>query len=239
MEIKRFYASGDPASGKLYIEGEELCHLSKVLRYKAGYKAVACTGDGWDYMCTVESVDRDIAVLKVDGKQPCEGDPEFEVTLFQSQPKSAKVDFIVQKAVELGAGRIVFFTSRYSAEEKFNLRRAEKIAAEACKQCGRSRLVPVTFVQGFEEALNMCTAERVVMPYERAEHGSMHAALEGSRAGVDLIIGSEGGFCKEEAELAAARGARLISLGKRILRCETAAAVALALVQYERGQLGA
>lgn len=240
MEIKRFYASGDPASGKLYIEGEELCHLSKVLRYKAGYKAVACTGDGWDYTCTVESVERDIAVLKVDGKQPCEGDPEFEVTLFQSQPKSAKVDFIVQKAVELGAGRIVFFTSRYSAEEKFNLRRAEKIAAEACKQCGRSRLVAIDFEEGFEKALDMCTAERVVMPYERAVGGNMHAALSGSgNCAVDLIIGSEGGFSEEEALLAKERGARLISLGKRILRCETAAAVALALVQYERGQLGA
>lgn len=239
MEIKRFYGSGDPAAGTLYIEGEELYHLAKVLRYKPGYKAIVCTGDGYDYLCTLQEIGNDAAALKVEEKTPCEGDPQFEVRLFQSQPKSAKADFIVQKAVELGASEIIFFTSRYSAEEKFNLRRAEKIAAEACKQCGRSRLVPVTFVQGFEEALNMCTAERVVMPYERAERGSMHAALEGSRADVDLIIGSEGGFCKEEAELAAARGARLISLGKRILRCETAAAVALALVQYERGQLGA
>lgn len=85
----------------------------------------------------------------------------------------------------------------------------------------------------------MCTAERVVMPYERAVGGNMHAALSGSgNCAVDLIIGSEGGFSEEEALLAKERGARLISLGKRILRCETAAAVALALVQYERGQLG-
>ena len=86
----------------------------------------------------------------------------------------------------------------------------------------------------------MCTAERVVMPYERAVDGNMHAALSGSgNCAVDLIIGSEGGFSEEEALLAKERGARLISLGKRILRCETAAAVALALVLYERGQLGA
>ena len=127
MEIKRFYGSGDPAAGTLYIEGEELYHLAKVLRYKPGYKAIVCTGDGYDYLCTLQEIGNDAAALKVEEKTPCEGDPQFEVRLFQSQPKSAKADFIVQKAVELGASEIIFFTSRYSAEEKFNLRRAEKI----------------------------------------------------------------------------------------------------------------
>lgn len=239
MEIKRFYAVFGAAPDTLIVEGDELYHLAKVLRYKPGYKAIACTGDGNEYMCVVESVDKERAVLKAESVRKCEGDPTFDVTLFQSLPKAAKTEFIVQKAVELGAKRIVFFSSKYSADEKLNLRRAEKIAMEACKQCGRSAAIEISFEEGLDKVLDMCGGELTVMPYERAVSGDMHSAMRGSSGGVNVIIGSEGGFSEEEAELASSRGAKLISLGKRILRCETAALVALALVQYERGQLGA
>ena len=225
---------------RAFLSGADARHLAVVMRARPGLAVTVCDTAGTDYACRVCSAAPEQVELEVISSCPSVSEPSVPVTLYVGYPKQDKLEWIIQKAVELGAGRIVFFTSRYSAEEKFNLRRVEKIAAEACKQCGRSRLVAIDFVEGFEKALDMCTAERVVMPYERAVGGNMHEALSGSgNCAVDLIIGSEGGFSEEEALLAKEHGARLISLGKRILRCETAAAVALALVQYERGQLGA
>lgn len=238
MEIKRFFAQKDPQSGKPVITGSEFYHLTRVLRYKEGYKAIACMGDGKDRLCTVEKLEKDRAVLKEESCTDCAGDPSFPLTLFQSQPKGAKADFIVQKAVELGAERIAFFASEHSAAEKFNLERARKIAVEACKQCGRSRAAEVEFLPDFASVLRASAAPTLIMPYERAESGSMAEALEGSTGAVDVIVGSEGGFSESEAQAAQAAGAKLVTLGRRILRCETAAAVTLALVMYERGELG-
>lgn len=238
MEIKRFFAAGDPNMGYLLVEGEEFRHLSKVLRYKAGYKAIACTGDGFDYLCRIESIEVGRAVLKIEEKQKCAGDPPFELTLYQALPKGAKADFIVQKAVELGAGKIVFFSSQYSAEEKFNSERLSRIAVEACKQCGRSAAAEIAFLESFDKVLESREGKTLIMPYERESEGRLKDALAGEDGSVDLIVGSEGGFSEEEAEKARAAGAKLVTLGKRILRCETAALVSLALVMYERGELG-
>ena len=237
MEIKRFYGRM-LSPDKIVIEGDQFYHLHKVLRYKVGYEAIACTGDGCEYACILDEITDNTAVMRVTGKRQCEGDPAFPLRLFQSQPKSAKADIIVQKAVELGVSEIIFFSSAYSSSEKFNQSRLERIAMEACKQCGRSKLIDISYADGFENMLNMCTANTVIMPYERAAGGNMRAALDGTDGSVDIIIGSEGGFSEEEAGLAESAGIKLVSLGKRVLRCETAVIASLALVQYERGQLG-
>lgn len=237
MEIKRFFSDTSASGGLLYITGDELNHLTRVLRYKEGYKAIVCNGDGNDYMCTLVSVTPHEAVARIDEVCPCAGEADTRVTLYQALPKSSKIDYIVQKAVELGVDKIVFFRSRYSQTEQFNQSRADRIATEACKQCGRARKVQVCYYPSMEEALASRSGDILVMPYEKADKGSMREAV-GKSGSVDLVIGSEGGFSDEEAEYVKKCSGRHVTLGRRILRCETAAAVSVALVMYERGELG-
>lgn len=240
MEIKRFFADkSDYSDGKIVISGEEFLHLTKVLRYKTGYKAIVNLDDENDYIGTLEGIYKDYAVIKVDEikQNPCK--TRAEVTLFQALPKGDKLDYIVQKCVELGVKKIAPFTSAYTNETKFNLTRQNRIALEACKQCGRSLKCEVLPLASFEEILKELSGyDTVIMPYEHATRGSM-AKVKGIEAGkkIALIIGSEGGFATEEVEAAKEKGAQIVSLGKRILRCETAAVIAAGLVMYELGEL--
>lgn len=240
MEIKRFFADkADYADGRIVISGEEFLHLTKVLRYKTGYKAIVNLDDENDYSGTVESIFKDYAVIKVDEITPNLCKTRAQVTLFQALPKGDKLDYIVQKCVELGVKQIVPFTSAYTNETKYNAVRQNRIALEACKQCGRSLKCEVSPLNDFEGILKELSGyDTVIMPYERATKGSM-AKVSGIEAGkkIALIIGSEGGFAPKEVEAAKEKGAQIVSLGKRILRCETAAVIAAGLVMYELGEL--
>ncbi|MDE6550262.1 MAG: 16S rRNA (uracil(1498)-N(3))-methyltransferase [Clostridia bacterium] len=237
MEVKRFFADTSPDCGVFTLDGDELYHMRKVLRYKVGYKAIICNGDGNEYDCTVTEITDDCAVLKVDNVHECAGEPDFNLRLCQAIPKSAKYEYIIQKSVELGVSEIIFFDSDYSSSEEYRQERADKIALEACKQCGRARRVRVSRLSSLDEVLDRAQGMSVIMPYEKADGASI-ACAAGVKGDIALIIGSEGGFSDREARLAIDRGAMLVTLGKRILRCETAAAVATALVMYERGGLG-
>ena len=241
MEIRRFFASpGDIAGDKIFVSGEEFSHM-KVLRQKVGYKVVVCTGDGKDYEGTIIELKTDCAVVKVDDVKDNENDPTVEVTLFQALPKGDKTSLIVQKCTELGAVRIVPFLSEFTEEEKFNRERMQRVAKEACKQCGRSLVCEVGELCGFSDMLDgLKDYDLVIMPYENAPSGRI-GDVKGLRTAkkIAVIIGSEGGFSEREVSLAKERGAVIVSLGKRILRCETAGLVAIALIGYERGELGA
>ncbi len=241
MEIRRFFASpGDIAGDKIFVSGEEFSHM-KVLRQKVGYKVVVCTGDGKDYEGTIIELKTDCAVVKVDDVKDNENDPTVEVTLFQALPKGDKMSLIVQKCTELGAVRIVPFLSEFTEEEKFNRERMQRVAKEACKQCGRSLVCEVGELCRFSDMLDgLKDYDLVIMPYENAPSGRI-GDVKGLRTAkkIAVIIGSEGGFSDREVSLAKERGAVIVSLGKRILRCETAGFVAIALIGYERGELGA
>lgn len=240
MEIKRFFADKrDYVNGEIVISGEEFNHLSKVLRYKTGYKVIVNLDDDKDYTGTIVSMDRDCAVVKVEKVEDNVCTTRAEVTLFQALPKGDKLDFIVQKCVELGVKEIVPFKSAYTNETKFNLARQNRIALEACKQCGRSVRMSVGDLTDFQGVLGMLDGfDTVILPYEHATKGSM-SEVEGIAAGkrIALIVGSEGGFAPDEVKDAQGKGAQVVSLGKRILRCETAAVIATGLVMYELGEL--
>lgn len=240
MEIKRFFADAENFDGRyIIIDGEEYTHMSKVLRQKVGYRIIVNLDDGKDYNCTIKEMNKDYAKAEVNETVDNECKASASVTLFQALPKGDKLDLITQKCVELGVEKIVPFLSRYTNETKFNLQRLSRIALEACKQCGRARRPQVGELVDFDGLLNMLDEyDTVILPYEHAKVGKI-SALQGLESGkkIALIIGSEGGFAPEEAESIAAKRGRIVSLGKRILRCETAAIITSAIIMYELGDL--
>ena len=240
MEIKRFFADAKNFDGRyIIIDGEEYTHLSKVLRHKVGYQIIVNLDDGKDYYCTIREMSRDYAKVEVDKVVDNECKASVSVTLFQALPKGDKIDLITQKCVELGVEKIVPFLSKYTNESKFNLQRLSRIALEACKQCGRARLAQVGELLDFDGLLSMLEEyDVVILPYEHAKVGKIKDVQGlGNGKKIALIIGSEGGFAQEEVDDIVAKRGQVVSLGKRILRCETAAIITSALIMYEMGDL--
>ena len=241
MDIRRFFIdAADVRDGEAVIGGDEFVHLTKVLRYKAGYKLIACPGDGSELDCTLISVGADHAIAKIDAVRRGEAELPYRVTLFQALPKGDKLSFIVQKCVELGVSEVVPFLSERTEETKYNRERMSRVAVEACKQCGRCARCDVGGLTDFDGVLGRFNDfDLVIMPYEDARVGRIGdvPGLKEARS-IALVIGSEGGFAPDEAKRALEIGAKMVTLGRRILRCETAGLVALALIDYERGELG-
>lgn len=240
MEIRRFFVDqADITDKQVVVSGEEFEHMTKVLRHKVGFKIIVCCSDGNDYNCTIDKIEKSFAVAKIDSVVKNQNDPENQIVLFQALPKGDKSQLIVQKCTELGVSKIIFFNSRYTEEKKFNRERLQRVAKEACKQSGRSVLCEVGELVDFCDILPMIREyECTVMPYENATCGKIGQAekLKDSKK-IAVIIGSEGGFSESEVEEARQNGAQIVSLGKRILRCETAGLVAIALIAYEKGEL--
>lgn len=156
-------------------------------------------------------------------------------------PKGDKLDLIIQKSVELGVDKIVPFLSQYTNETKYNQSRQERIALEACKQCGRGIKAQVGDLIDFDRLIEeLKEYDTIILPYEHATVGSM-GDIKGLEQGkkIALIIGSEGGFAPHEVEAIENIGGQVLSLGKRILRCETASIISVGLVMYELGELKA
>lgn len=240
MEIKRFFADAANYDGRnIIVDGEEYVHMSKVLRHKVGYQIIVNLDDGKDYYCVIKEMNKDFAKAQVEKVVDNECKAPASVTLFQALPKGDKLDLITQKCVELGVEKIAPFLSRYVNESKFNLQRANRIALEACKQCGRARKTQIGELLDFESLLaTLDEYDTVILPYEHAEIGKI-SDVKGMEKGkkIALIIGSEGGFAKEEVQQIVAKRGQVVSLGKRILRCETAAIITSALIMYEMGDL--
>lgn len=240
MEIKRFFV--DPNSihnGTVEITGDELYHMGKVLRCKVGYKIIVCDNSGKDYLCTITEISKDIAYANVDDTTINDSELDHYITLFQALPKGDKLDLITQKMVELGVKKLIPFTSRYTNESKFNQHRLEKISLEACKQCGRATICEVGGLIDIEDMYSQLSDyDLVIFPYENAEKGAIDLIdnIEDNHS-IAIVIGSEGGFHESEAQRVVEAGGISVSLGKRILRCETAAIVATALTINALGGL--
>ncbi|MGN0765669.1 MAG: RsmE family RNA methyltransferase [Christensenellales bacterium] len=240
MEIRRFFAEPcDRRNDEIIIRGEEFVHLTKVLRYKVGYKAIVCLDEPTEYECTITTINKDYAIATIDLAVVNQAEPSKKIVLCQALPKGDKLDIIIQKGVELGVSEFISFRSQYVAESKFNKDRLDKIALQACKQCGRSKRVVVDDILDYDDMLNKAKeCDMVVMPYENATVGRI-GDIEGLKEAksIAIIIGSEGGFDESEVDKAREVGANIVSLGKRILRCETAAIATCALIEYESGEM--
>ena len=241
--MPRFFVDGPPEDGMLVLRGENAHHAGRVLRLRPGEAVTLCDGRGTDYDCTVETVEKDAVACRVQDSHPADTEPKQRLTLYMALPKGDKMEFIVQKAVELGASEIVPYLSKncVSRPDKTDkkVERWRKIASEAAKQCGRGVLPVVSEVLPVAEAFaRAAQSETALFLYENENKTGLRDALAaGLGKTVSLMVGPEGGFTPAEAEAAKAAGLVSVPLGTRILRCETAPVAALAAVLYAGGNM--
>lgn len=237
----RFFAhtNGETA----VIAGEDAKHIGTVLRMKTGDLAVLCDGEGEDCLCRIAAVDKDHVEFNVLDRQRNEAEPSLFVTLYQCMPKGDKMDFIVQKAVELGVGRIVPVVSKRCVsrpdEKSFakKIQRWQKIAEEAAKQCGRGKIPQIGEQREFKAAVTEYPPNKTGILFYECGGVQLSEIVGKNTAEIGIFVGSEGGFEVEEAELAQKHGIVAATLGKRILRCETAPVVALAVLMNLTGNM--
>ena len=238
---KRFFVTNENIDNEtIILTGEEHNHLSRVLRLPVGAE-VECFADGDNlYNCEITSITKQSTTLKVLSTYECNANPKESVMLFQALPKGEKLELIIQKVSELGVSEIVTFTSNFTiAKTNDNkLPRLEKIAVSAAKQCGRTRLITlsptITFKQMIEKVKGY---DLIIFANETEDNGGLQNLVKKGLK-IALIVGSEGGFSAQEIEQIKSIGAKSISMGKRILRAETAAISLSACVLYELGELG-
>lgn len=242
--MQHFFVTPDQVTEEfIYIEGSDVNHMKNVLRMKAGEELYVSDGNNKEYLCKVEDYEEDRAILKIVETKQSDRELPSKIWLFQGLPKGDKMEWIVQKAVELGARKVVPVATK-RAVVKLDAKKAAKkvarwneIAKSASKQAGRGILPEVADVVSFKEALQMAKQLDVVMiPYELAS-GMDHTreVLKKVEPGksVGIFIGPEGGFDVEEVEEALAAGAEEITLGHRILRTETAGLMVLSVLVYQ------
>lgn len=229
------------------IGGELYRHMARVLRLKAG-AAVALTDDaGRRLTGIIQEVGAKTLTVRIDVREsapePAEG---LRVTLYQGLPKGEKLDLILQKCTELGVSEVVTFDAarsvvKLSGERGTNrLERCERIVQEAARQCGR-RLPPrVALGGGLETVLREARQEVKLLLWEDERTVGLREAFAGVKApgSVAVVVGPEGGLTPEEVGQARAQGFRSVSLGRRILRTETAGLAMLAILQFHWGDLG-
>lgn len=236
--MPRFFTN-EIDENNITLTGSDANHIGRSLRMRAGEAVTVCCS-GIDYCCTIRSITSDTVYLDLDEKHRCAAEPNIEVTLFQAVPKLDKLEYIIQKSVELGVTRIVPVLTRRCISrpdekdfEKKKLPRLNKIAEEAAKQSGRGIIPQVTAIADLNEAIAMMRElDRSVILYEEEGGCSFgEVGFDGVKS-VGVFIGSEGGFDREEAEKAVKSGAKQVWLGKRILRCETAPITTLSILMF-------
>lgn len=232
--MPRFFSDDEPQNGVFTITGEDSRHIGRSLRMAIGEEITVCRS-GIDYRCRLDKIsDGAVSASIISSEKSRE--PSIGLTLFQAMPKLDKLEFIVQKSVELGAKRIVpVMTKRCVSrpeKEQFEKKRErlQKISLEAAKQSGRGIIPEVSGMISFEKCLEeMKRLDVGLMCYENGGE-RLKADILPKNGTVGLLIGSEGGFEPFEAEAAKNAGVRLIWLGDRILRCETAPIAAEAII---------
>lgn len=237
---RRFFAENITIGAETELVGEEFEHAKNVLRIGMGDEVILLGQDGLEYSAVCCDVQKKSLKFHVLSAQEGGREATSEITLIFGYLKNAdKNEFIVQKAVELGVKKIVAFSSAYSSAymNENKLERLNKVSREAAKQCLRSVAPKVVYCPDFLSALKEgADAENKLFACEFASKSEKNiASLCGSTA---IVVGSEGGFSEAEASQASEQGYAKITLGKRILRAETAAVALTAVVAFALGELG-
>ena len=241
---RRFFISEDCIDGDLcVVEGEEFNHIVNVLRLKAGDGVILCAGDGTDRKAEIIEIQKRRLLCKIHGVERNANEAGVSVTLFMALVKGEKMEFIAQKITELGAAELTPVYTRFTTvkPETARLNRLEKISAEAAKQCGRAKTLKINPVIKIDEIAPVLKEfDFVLFPYENEKNIGLKAALKktGRAQKIAVVVGSEGGFSKDEAQALEKAGAVQCGMGPRILRAETAAVTAVAAVMLEAGEMG-
>lgn len=227
----------------ILLSGENARHIERVLRMKVGERFSVSTADGLCHQCVIEAFEEDGVCGKILESEQGDTEPSVAITLYQALPKGDKMELILQKAVELGVSRVVpVLTHRCvsrpdSKSMDKKIQRYQKIVEAAAKQSGRSILPEVGDLLSFSELCRKVeTHAQVIVCYEGGGKRLCELAGPDSRE-LALIIGSEGGFEAAEIEQLAAQGAEAATLGKLILRCETAPLAALSILMQLTGNI--
>lgn len=237
-----FVETSSVQDGMIRLYGADVNHMKNVLRMRPGEPVQIQDGQGITYTCRISGYEDREAILEILETRTADTELPSALYLFQGLPKGDKMEWIVQKAVELGAAGIIPFAAGRSVV-RLDEKKAEKktarwqaIARSAAQQCGRAVIPEVSRPVSLSEALKQASELDVILiPYE-LERGMKETAeiIRDIRPGqsVGIFIGPEGGFDAEEVEKAKAAGARPVSLGSRILRTETAGIAALSILMY-------
>lgn len=228
---------------ELVLTGENAAH-AKVLRLKANEQVLVCDGQGKECLCTVVEVSPKEITLDVKERRDSDSEPAVQVSVYMAFPKADKLEHVIQKATELGAYEIVAFPSARCVSKpdekslKKKLERWQKIAASAAEQSGRGRIPQVVVLPSYAEALKRgAQTDLPMMFYENERATTLHMALtEHTFKTAALLTGPEGGLEESEVQKAMDAGFHVCTLGKRILRCETAPLCALSAVMYAAGE---
>lgn len=242
--MTRFFVTPEEfQQDQIVLTGENAQH-AKVLRLKTGEQVLVCDGQGMECLCNVADSGAKEVVLDVMERRTCETEAAVRVSVYMAFPKADKLEHVIQKATELGAYEIVAFPSARCVSKpdekslKKKLERWQKIAASAAEQSGRGRIPQVVVLKSFTEAVDRAVqADKALFFYENERATTLRMALEsGTWKTVSLLTGPEGGLEEREVEQAKNAGMEVCTLGKRILRCETAPLCALSAVMYASGE---
>ncbi len=236
----RFFVTHQEMEGDiLTLTGENAQH-AKVLRLKAGEEGLVCDGAGMERLCTMA----DQETLHLGQWRSSTSEARVQVRVYIAFPKADKLEHVIQKATELGAYEIVAFPSGRCVSRpdekslKKKLERWQKIAASAAEQSGRGRVPAVRTLASYAQALQEAAqADKPLLFYEHEQAVTLKMALSGQAyTTVSLLTGPEGGLEEREVDQAREAGLQVCTLGKRILRCETAPLCALSAVMYDAGE---
>ena len=244
--MQRFFVEPhqiDEAAHQIHIVGTDVNHMSNVLRMKQGEEVWISDGGKKEYRCAIEAFSADEVLLHIIYAQEPDYELSSRIYLFQGLPKADKMELIIQKAVELGAYEIIPVETKRCVVKLDGKKAAKKverwqqIAESAAKQSKRMLIPKVHQVLSFKEALKYAESMDIrLIPYELAkgmqETKEILAAIEQGQS-IGIFIGPEGGFEEKEVEAAISEGAKPITLGKRILRTETAGLAILSVLMFQ------
>jgi 16S rRNA (uracil1498-N3)-methyltransferase len=232
--------------GLLKVEGEEVKHIRKVLRLTKGDEIIVFDGLGKEFEGTIVDEGLSSVVIRVKSVSSSRRDSPLEVILAQSLLKGEKMDYLIQKATELGVKEIIPFLSSRSvprlekSKSQKRHHRWERIAIEASKQCGRGVVPRIEFLQDYSEMLPKASPNALRLILWEREGIRLKEILERSKEKkkIFFVIGPEGGLSQGEVDEAKESGFIAVTLGRRILRAETASLCLLSILQYEQGDMG-
>ena len=242
--MRRFFIQAESKVGDdVLLSGEESHHITRVLRLSAGKMLELFDGKGNVYEAEIAEVGKRVR-LRICASRFVEDDG-VPLRVCQGVLKGKKMEFLLQKCTELGVSEFIPFVSSRCQLKKTEQKRLagkyarwQKIIDEACKQCGRVRPMQLADVLMFHDMLQQATGETGILFWEEEQEQTLHTVSPASVGkGLQIVLGPEGGFTAEEAAAAAGAGFRILSLGPRILRAETATVTAVSILQYTLGNI--
>lgn len=237
MKEKRYYYNNKLSVGEtIKLDGDEFHHLTNVMRSKIGERICVFNGDSYFYFGNVKSISKKFAEIEIIEKIESNNEPKIKLSVYQALAKGDKISLIMQKITEIGASELALFESKF-CDVKSNTHkqeRMENIAISASKQCGRATIPEISGIFSIKEvASHIKDYDAFYVAYENKDGNTLAKDLLKNKdyiKSIAIMIGAEGGFADDEINLLEQNGAKIVSLGNRILRTETASIVCAGVI---------